>query len=105
MRIFIAKSEDERSENQLANLWIKVYTRVSVVVDLVDSNDAAFTAHKLLSSYFSANLSHRSLPFFFRTDYMDCPDRLLFTVTSERIYFYLLVFLFYTFSCRFRAVD
>ena len=27
------------------------------------------------------------------------------TVTSEHIRFYFLVFLFYTFSCRFRAVD
>jgi len=29
----------------------------------------------------------------------------LFTVTSEHIRFYFLVFLLYTFSCRFRAVD
>jgi len=47
---------------------------MSVVVDLVESNDAAFTARKLLSSYFSANRFHRSLPFFIRTDYMDSPD-------------------------------
>jgi len=28
-----------------------------------------------------------------------------FAVTSERIRFYFLVFLFYTFSCWFRALD
>ena len=28
-----------------------------------------------------------------------------FTVTSEHIRFYFLVFLYYTFNCRFRAVD
>ena len=28
-----------------------------------------------------------------------------FTVTSKHIRFYFLVFRFYTFSCRFRAVD
>jgi len=28
-----------------------------------------------------------------------------FTVTSEHIRLHFLVFLFYTFSCRFRAVD
>jgi len=41
--------------------------------------------------------------FFFRTDYL-IPQT--FTVTSEHIRFYFLVFLCFTlFSCRFRAVD
>jgi len=39
-------------------------------------------------------------PFFF---FIMIPQT--FTVTSEHIRFYFLVFLFYTFSCCFRAVD
>jgi len=48
-----------------------------------------------LKPSFSANPSHYSLAFsFFRTNYM-IPET--FTVTSEYISFYFLVFLFYTF--------
>ena len=47
-----------------------------------------------LKPYFSANPSHRSLPFFFRTDHM-IPQTVYFT--SEHIRFYFLVFLFYIF--------
>ena len=50
--------------------------------------------HSRLPS-FSANPSHRSLPFFLRTDYMDSPDCLLL-LPSISVY-YFLVFLFYTF--------
>jgi len=57
-----------------------------------------------LKPSFSANPPRRSLSFFFRTDYM-IPQT--FTVTSEHIRFYFLVFLFYNtlFSCCFHAVD
>jgi len=49
----------------------------------------------VLKPPFSANPSHCSLSFFFfRTDYM-IPHT--FTVTSEHIRFYCLVFLFYNF--------
>jgi len=48
-----------------------------------------------LKPSFSANPPRRSLPFFFRTDYMDSPLPRLFTVTSEHIPF--LLFRFYTF--------
>ena len=59
--------------------------------------------HSSLKLSFSANPSHRSLPFFFRTDYLDSP---LFTVTSEYIPFLLFIFSVITlFSCCFRAVD
>ena len=53
---------------------------------------------------FSANPPHRSLPFFFRTDYMDSPDCLLLHLSIS----VLLLFsfsVFTLFSCRFRAVD
>ena len=43
-----------------------------------------------LKPSFSANPSHRSLPFFFRTDYMNSPR--LFTVTSEHVPFLLFSF-------------
>jgi len=57
-----------------------------------------------LKPTFSANRSHCSLSFFFfKTDYM-IPQT--FTVTSEHIRFYFLViFCFTLFSCRFRAAD
>ena len=53
-------------------------------------------------------LFYKSFPlqpffFFFRTDYMDSPDCLLLLLSIS--VFYFLVFLFYTFSCWFRAVD
>jgi len=49
-----------------------------------------------LKPSFSANPSRSAaFPFFFRTDNMDFPR--LFTVTSEHVRFYFLVFLFYTF--------
>jgi len=47
------------------------------------------------------NPSHRSLPFFFRTDYVDSPDCLLLLLSISVFYFLVLHF----FSCRFRAVD
>ena len=47
-----------------------------------------------LKPFFSANPSHCSLFFFFRTDYM-IPQT--FTVTSSIGSFYFLVFLFYNF--------
>ena len=57
-----------------------------------------------LKPSFSANPSHRSLPFLFQ-DWLHGFPRLL-TVTSEHIRcFYILVFFCFTlFSCRFRAV-
>jgi len=64
-------------------------------------------AHSLFHSRLKTFLFCKSFPlqpffFFFRTDYM-IPQT--FTVTSEHIRFYFLIFLFYTFSCCFRAVD
>ena len=47
------------------------------------------------------NPSYRSLPFFFRTDYVDSPDCLLLLLSISVFYFLVLHF----FSCRFRAVD
>jgi len=54
-----------------------------------------------LKPFFSANPPRRSLPFYFRTEYMDSPDCLLLLLSISVFYF----FCFYTFSCRFRAVD
>ena len=54
------------------------------------------------SFLFGKSFPLQSFFVFSRTDYM-IPQT--FTVTSKHIRFYFLVFLFYTFSCRFRAVD
>ena len=48
----------------------------------------------LKPSFFCKSFPPQPFPFFFRTDYMDSQT---FTVTSEHIRFYFLVFLFYTF--------
>jgi len=52
--------------------------------------------------YFCKSFPPQPFFFFFRTDYM-IPQT--FTVTSTIGCFYFLVFVFYNFSCRFRAVD
>ena len=54
----------------------------------------------------SANPSHCSLLFFFRTDSLDFPDCLQILLSIGYQFFYFLVFLFFPLSsCRFRAVD
>jgi len=63
--------------------------------------------HSLFHSRLKTFLFCKSFPlqpflFFFRTDYM-IPQILLILLSTS--VFYLLVFLFYTFSCCFRAVD
>ena len=66
---------------------------------IIISRAYSITPHSFipgLNPSFSANPSHCSLPFFFRTDSTDSP-RTVYTVTSEHIRFYFLVFLFYTF--------
>ena len=67
--------------------------------------------HPLTLSFQTENLPflqipHRSLPFFFRTDYTDSPDCLLLLL-SISVFFLLFSFfsVFTFFSCRFRAVD
>ena len=45
-----------------------------------------------LKMVFSANPSHRSLPFFFRTDHMDSPDCLLFLLSISVFTFSVLHF-------------
>jgi len=52
---------------------------------------------------FSANLSHCNLSF--SSSGLTTWISQTFTVTSEHIGFYFLVFLYYIFSCCFRAVD
>ena len=54
-----------------------------------------------LKRSFSANLSHRSLPFFFETNYMDSPDCSLLLLSIS----VFLLLSFSAFSCWFHAVD
>ena len=64
------------------------------------SPSLSFIPH--LKLFFCKSFPLQPFFFFFRTDYK-IPQT--FTVTSEHIRFYFLVFLFLHFSCRFRAVD
>ena len=61
--------------------------------------------HSFIPASFSANSSHRSLPFLLQDRLHGFPG--LFTDTSEHIRFYFVVFssVFPLFSCWFRTVD
>jgi len=67
---------------------------LTVILIIISFPSPALSFIPGLKPSFSANPSHCSLFFFFRTDYM-IPET--FTVTCEHIRFYFLVFLFYTF--------
>ena len=84
--------------------------RVTVLGKLFTPNNNSFSiTHSLFHSRLKTFLFCKFFPmqpffFFFRTD-LACMIPQTFTVTSEHIRFYFLVFLFTLFSCCFCAVD
>ena len=78
-----------------------------LTVTLISYYYQLFITHSLFHSRLKTFFFCKSFPpqpffFFFSTDYM-IPQT--FKVTSSIGCFYFLVFLFYNFSCRFRAVN
>ena len=58
-------------------LWLKSCTVVMLLTFILSIPSPPHSFIPDLKPSFSANSPHRSIPFFFRTDYMDSPDCLL----------------------------
>ena len=58
-------------------LWVKSCTVVMLLTFILSIPSPPHSFIPDLKPSFSANSPHRSIPFFFRTDYMDSPDCLL----------------------------
>jgi len=83
---------------------IRSFILLTVILVIIRFSITHSLFHSWLKTFFFCkSFPPQSFFFFFRSDYMDSPQT--FAVTSERIRFYFLVFLFYTFSCWFRALD
>jgi len=91
----------------LIEMFVK-YRLTRVLLDKGPLNGCVCARHTIcilgLKPSFSANPSHRSLSFFFRTDYMDFPDCLLLLLAYLFLLFSFSV-LHFLVVVRFRAVD
>jgi len=94
--------DGSRTEHLTVESYTVVYLpKVILIITGIPSPTHSFIPG--LKPSFSANPSHCSLSFLL-LDWLHGFPR-LFTVTSEHIRFYFLVFLYALFSCRLRAVD